>query len=188
MGERYDAIVTVRDGVFPVVAEPAGKNGDAMAVLRSAAGSTPSSGRPSELSTYPASADILQAIDGVRLPQAEPRASYDLVFSGSMSPYIWTINGITYDRSRPLSVQPGEPVALRLSNMSMTSHPIHLHGHTFQIGSAGDTGARKDTLLLPPMARTDISLVADNPGRWMLHCHNAYHAEAGMMTRLDYTN
>ena len=33
----------------------------------------------------------------------------------------------------------------------------------------------------------DLTLAADNPGSWLLHCHNAYHAEAGMMTRLDYT-
>ncbi len=187
MGERYDVSVRVGDGVFPVVAEPAGKSGYAMAVLRSAAGSIPANPRPSELSAYPASADILQAEESVRLPQAEPQTSYDLVFSGSMAPYIWTINGVTYDRSQPLNVQRGETVRLRLSNMSMMSHPIHLHGHTFQIGLAGGTGARKDTLLLPPMARAEIALVADNPGRWMLHCHNAYHAEAGMMTRLEYT-
>ena len=36
------------------------------------------------------------------------------------------------------------------------------------------------------MGGVDVDLVADNPGRWMIHCHNAYHAEAGMMTRLEY--
>ncbi len=187
MGERYDVIVKVGDGVFPVVAEPAGRNGYALAVIRSATGSLPTDLRPSELSAYPASAEILQADPSVRLPREEPRTSYDLVFSGSMAPYVWTINGVTYNQAQPLTVQPGEPVRLRLSNMSMMSHPIHLHGHTFQLGSAGGTGARKDTLLLPPMARAEVALVADNPGRWMLHCHNAYHSEAGMMTRLDYT-
>jgi FtsP/CotA-like multicopper oxidase with cupredoxin domain len=187
MGERYDVVVTVGDGAFPVVAQPAGKSGYAMAVLRSAAGDIPVNPRPSELSAYPAGADILQAAPAVRLPRADPRTSYDLVFSGSMAPYVWTINGTTYDLAQPLTVQPGEPVRLRMSNMSMMSHPIHLHGHTFQIGPAGGNGARKDTLLLPPMARAEVNLVANNPGRWMLHCHNAYHAEAGMMTRLDYT-
>jgi FtsP/CotA-like multicopper oxidase with cupredoxin domain len=41
-------------------------------------------------------------------------------------------------------------------------------------------------VLVPPMFGVDVDLVADNPGLWMVHCHNAYHAEAGMMTRLDY--
>ena len=104
-----------------------------------------------------------------------------------MAPYIWTINGATYDRAQPLTVETGQAVRLRMSNMSMMTHPVHLHGHTFQVGPAGGTGPRKDTLLLPPMTRAEVDLVADNPGRWMLHCHNAYHAEAGMMTRLDYT-
>lgn len=49
------------------------------------------------------------------------------------------------------------------------------------------TGPREDTLLLPPMGAADVDLAAANPGRWMLHGHNAHHAEAGMMTRLDYT-
>jgi len=61
-----------------------------------------------------------------------------------------------------------------------------VHGHTFQLAPAGGTGARKDTVLLAPMGGVDVDLVADNPGRWMVHCHNAYHAEAGMMTRLEY--
>ena len=67
-------------------------------------------------------------------------------------------------------------------------HPMHLHGHTFQvIGAGGGFGARKDTVMVLPMRRVEVALVADNPGAWMLHCHNTYHQEAGMMTRLDYT-
>ncbi len=181
MGERYDALVTVSDGAFPVVAQPAGKSGYAMAVLRSASGESPST--PS-ITGSPMTADMLRADPTVRLPAAAPAETHDLTFSGSMAPYVWTINGATYDRAQPLEVRAGESVRLRLINMSMMSHPIHLHGHTFQLGA---DGARKDTLLLPPMARAQVDLVADNPGRWMLHCHNAYHAEAGMMTRLDYT-
>ena len=187
MGERYDVVVQAGDGVFPVVAQPAGKSGYAMAVLRSAAGRLPASPIPAELSAYPAGADVLLSDESVRLPRSDPQQTYDLVLSGSMAPYVWTINGDTYDRAEPLTVQAGQTVRLRLSNMSMMTHPVHLHGHTFQVGPAGGTGPRKDTVLLPPMTRAEVDLVADNPGRWMLHCHNAYHAEAGMMTRLDYT-
>ena len=63
---------------------------------------------------------------------------------------------------------------------------LPLHGHTFQLGSAGGSGARKDTVLVPAMGSVDVDFAADNPGKWMVHCHNAYHAEAGMMTRLEY--
>ncbi|MEO8330349.1 MAG: multicopper oxidase domain-containing protein, partial [Candidatus Nanopelagicales bacterium] len=75
---------------------------------------------------------------------------------------------------------------LRIRNGTMMPHPIHLHGHTFQLGRAGGIGPRKDTVLVPAMGAVDVDFAADNPGQWMVHCHNAYHAEAGMMTRLDY--
>jgi FtsP/CotA-like multicopper oxidase with cupredoxin domain len=188
MGERYDVVVQVSEaGVFPVVAEPVGKVGEARALLRSVGGPVPPPQRPEGLDMYPVGAWMLQSATAVELPAATPEVVHDLVLSGSMAPYVWTFNGVTYDRSRPLTVESGQAVRLRLSNMSMMSHPVHLHGHTFQIGPAGAGGARKDTLLLAPMARAEVDLVADNPGAWMLHCHNAYHAEAGMMTRLDYT-
>ena len=77
---------------------------------------------------------------------------------------------------------------LQIRNMSMMAHPLHLHGHTFQLGPAGGNGPRKDTVLVPPMGAVNVDFAADNPGRWMVHCHNLYHAEAGMMTRLDYLN
>jgi multicopper oxidase len=55
----------------------------------------------------------------------------------------------------------------------MTSQPIHMHGHTFQVGPGGDAGPRKDTILIPPMGAADVDLLADLPGIWMVHCHNA---------------
>ena len=110
----------------------------------------------------------------------------DLVLAGAMSPYAWTINGRTYDRTQALTVRQGQMSRMRIRNKSMMSHPIHLHGHTFQLGSAGGRGPRKDTVLVPSMGAVTVDVAADNPGRWMLRCHNAYHAEAGMMTRLDY--
>ncbi|WP_172468585.1 multicopper oxidase domain-containing protein, partial [Mycobacterium xenopi] len=67
-------------------------------------------------------------------------------------------------------------------------HPMHLHGHTFQlIKPDGSRGARKDTINVLPKQKLRVELLADNPGIWMLHCHNTYHKEAGMMTSLNYT-
>ena len=66
---------------------------------------------------------------------------------------------------------------------------MHLHGHTFQmIRADGSLGARKDTAIVLPMRQAGVILVADNPGIWMLHCHNTYHHEAGMMTSLNYVS
>ncbi|MFJ8942851.1 multicopper oxidase domain-containing protein [Streptomyces sp. NPDC102395] len=62
-------------------------------------------------------------------------------------------------------------------------HPMHLHGHTFRLGASGP---RKDTAVVLPRTTVSVALDTDNPGRWMLHCHNAYHAEAGMTALLAY--
>ena len=50
----------------------------------------------------------------------------------------------------------------------------------------GTPGPRKDTVVVLPMQELTVALIADNPGVWMMHCHNTYHQEAGMMTSLNY--
>ena len=104
-----------------------------------------------------------------------------------MAAYQWTINGRTYDRSSPLPVREGETVRLRFLNQTMMFHPMHVHGHTFQVRTgAGQDGPRKDTVIVRPNETVVADLAADNPGQWLTHCHNIYHAEAGMMVRLSY--
>ncbi len=187
MGERYDAVVTLSDGVFPLVAAPAGKRGTARALVRTGAGTVPApSYRPAQLDRTALTVSRLRAGAGTALPRRTPDTVQDLVLGGSMRNYVWTINGRTYDRTRPLTIRQGQSTRLRIRNQSMMTHPVHVHGHTFQLGPAGGAGPRKDTVLVPSMGGVDVDLAADNPGRWMVHCHNAYHAEAGMMTRLDY--
>jgi FtsP/CotA-like multicopper oxidase with cupredoxin domain len=65
----------------------------------------------------------------------------------------------------------------------MMWHPVHVHGHTFQVG---DGGPRKDTVAVLPGRTVTCDLDADDPGQWMIHCHNTYHAESGMATILGY--
>ena len=187
MGERYDATVTLADGVFALVAEPVGKDGSARAIVRTGGGAVPGLGvRPSELDGYPLTVDALTVAPGSALPSREPDSVQALALSGSMGPYVWMINGRTYDQTVPLTIRGGQAGRLRITNHSMMTHPIHLHGHTFQLGPAGGTGPRKDTVLVPPMGAVNVDFAATNPGTWMIHCHNTYHAEAGMMTRLEY--
>jgi FtsP/CotA-like multicopper oxidase with cupredoxin domain len=84
----------------------------------------------------------------------------------------------------------GQRVEIELVNHSMMAHPIHLHGHAFQVVAIdGRTiqGAVRDTVLVPPMmGRVRIAFDADNPGRWPLHCHNLYHMATGMMMEFRY--
>ncbi|MDP1719417.1 MAG: multicopper oxidase family protein [Candidatus Nanopelagicaceae bacterium] len=187
MGERYDAVVTLKDGIFPLVAQAVGKSQHVRALIRTASGRVPSADfLPSELNAIPLRVETLKATDAVRLPSKKPDRIQDLILTGSMNPYIWKINGRTYDQTKALTIRENEMGRLRIRNMSMMPHPIHLHGHTFQLGNAGGSGARKDTVLLQAMGSIDVDYPATNPGKWMIHCHNAYHAEAGMMTRLEY--
>ena len=188
MGERYDATVILADGVFPLVAEPVGKDGLARAIIRTGSGPVPKADyRPSELDGYPLTVDTLTVAPGAALPARDPDTVQRLALAGSMGPYVWTINGRTYDQTVPLTIRAGQAGRIRITNHSMMSHPLHVHGHTFQLGPAGGNGPRKDTVLIPPMGAVGVDFAATNPGTWMIHCHNAYHAEAGMMTRLEYT-
>jgi FtsP/CotA-like multicopper oxidase with cupredoxin domain len=86
-------------------------------------------------------------------------------------------------------VSAGERVELVLHNMSMMTHPMHLHGHSFQVVAIDGkrfAGALRDTVLVPPMKTVTVAFDAGNPGRWAFHCHNLYHMEAGMMTEVRY--
>jgi FtsP/CotA-like multicopper oxidase with cupredoxin domain len=184
MGERFDVLVTLGDGAFPLVASAEGKTGQGLAVVRTAAGPAPAAdAAPVELTQTVLLGSDLRAAPEVQLPRQGVDRTHDLVLGGSMAGYRWTINGKTFDEADPLEVRQGERVRLRLRNMTMMFHPMHVHGHTFGLR---DTGVRKDTVIVRPMQSLEVDLDADNPGQWATHCHNIYHAETGMMTTLSY--
>ncbi|OIJ27627.1 multicopper oxidase family protein [Nocardioides luteus] len=184
MGERYDVIVDLADGAFPLVARAEGKAGAGMAVVRTGAGAAPSPGATlRELDRQVLLGTDLTAADSARLGSRDIDRDLDVVLGGGMMAYRWTINGAAYPDIDALAVAPGERVRLRLRNASMMFHPVHLHGHTFALAQGG---TRKDTVVVRPRQSVEVDLQADNPGQWALHCHNAYHAEAGMMTVLSY--
>lgn len=184
MGERFDVTVTLGDGVFPLVAAAEGKNGQGLAVVRTGTGRTPPADvRPRELNGRVLLGTDLKPAQEVQLARRTPDRTHDLVLGGSMAPYRWTINGTTFRDADALDVSAGERVRLRFANHSMMFHPMHLHGHTFALVG---NGVRKDTVVVRPMQTVEVDLDADNPGQWAAHCHNIYHAEAGMMTTLSY--
>ena len=73
----------------------------------------------------------------------------------------------------------------------MMTHPMHLHGHHFQIlaiNGENFMGAVRDTVFVPPMAGVTFAFIADNPGGgWAFHCHHLYHMATGMMTTVAYS-
>jgi FtsP/CotA-like multicopper oxidase with cupredoxin domain len=109
--------------------------------------------------------------------------AFKVNLTGDMAKYTWSIDG------SPLNVFPGDHVEIAISNMSMMSHPMHLHGHHFQVvGINGQktNGAYRDTVLLPMMSQVTIAFDAHNPGHWPFHCHHLYHMVSGMMTYVGY--
>jgi len=112
-----------------------------------------------------------------------------IVLGGSMQGYSWTLNGKAWGSHLPLEVRRGDRVELSMRNDSMMGHPMHLHGHHFQVvGIDGRrfAGAVRDTVWVPPMREVTIAFDATNPGTWAFHCHHLYHMAAGMMTVIQY--
>lgn len=187
MGERYDVIVTAGSGSFPIVAVPEGKQDPAgEAILRTSnATSAPKVGSlPTELSGRELVYGDLVATDAVRLPSKNPDRSTRIHLTADGGRYVHGIDSSSYPDTAPITVTEGERLRLRIVNETMMFHPIHLHGHTFQM--VGDGAARKDTVNVLPMSTAEIDIAADNPGQWMLHCHNTYHLETGMATVFSY--
>jgi FtsP/CotA-like multicopper oxidase with cupredoxin domain len=99
---------------------------------------------------------------------------------------LWTFNSKVFPAIDPLVVGLGERVRIRIGNLSMWNHPIHLHGHRFFVtGSDGgrwpQAAWRPETTEIVGVGQTrDIEFVADNPGDWALHCHMSHHTMNAM--------
>jgi FtsP/CotA-like multicopper oxidase with cupredoxin domain len=187
MGERIDAIITVPSTTVPLLALAEGRDSYAQVIIQSGRPVDPAASGPAakQLATLPAlTVGDVEAAEPVRLPDRTPDVMHRLVLDGPGGKYDWTINGKAYNPNDGLPVRQGQRVRLRFENESQMFHPMHLHGHTFQV--AGRRGARKDTVLVLPGTAIDVDFDADNPGQWLTHCHNVYHGEAGMMTVVSY--
>ncbi|OZM76554.1 multicopper oxidase family protein [Pseudonocardia sp. MH-G8] len=202
-GERYDVLVTLGDGAFPLVAVAEGKGAQAMGVVRTAGGPVPPpTVAPRELAGRLLALADLKAAPEVRGDDRAPDVTHRLYLTGDMSRFEWRINAETYNHGRPfdgitpMALREGQCVRLELINQTPMYHPMHPHGHTVAlrgIGStsgAGDTnlpaGTRKDTIMVAPGERLLADFTADNPGQWLVHCHAAYHMAAGMASVLSY--
>ncbi|MEU9380203.1 multicopper oxidase family protein [Streptomyces sp. NPDC048279] len=188
MAERYDVLVTAKDGVFPLVALAEGKPGKGLAILRTDKGKNlPSPDvRPAELDREIVPARQLLPAESVRLDERKPDRELRIRITGSMQRYDWGFDHKAYDVRQRHAVRAGERVRLTLVNATDMWHPMHLHGHTFAVGGLNSERARKDTTVVLPHRKLVLDFDADNPGLWMLHCHNQYHSESGMMTVLGY--
>ena len=189
MGERADVIVTLTSSM-PLIAAAEGKDGHAQLNLRvDAKPSNPDvAGMVKTLRTQePLNTATLTPAAEVVLPQRDPDQTVDLKLAGPMPGYTWLINGKLYDPpNNGIGLTKDKRVRVRFVSDSMMFHPMHLHGHTFQVVGQQGPRARKDTMLVPPKQTVEVDFDTDNPGRWIVHCHNDYHLDGGMATFFAY--
>ena len=125
------------------------------------------------------------------LPARAAGLRHWVMLTGGMAPYAWSLNGRSWSDRHRLRVRHGQRVELGFRNTSSMAHPMHLHGHHFQVTNVNGrrvAGAMRDTVLVPPASTVVVAFDADNPGRWLYHCHNLYHMMAGMMSEVVYAD
>ncbi len=99
---------------------------------------------------------------------------------------IFTMNGKVFPAIHPLVAAVGDRVRIRLGNLSMNQHPMHLHGYHFRTvatdgGSIPDSAQWPQTTVPVPVGSTrDIEFVANEPGDWAFHCHKSHHTMNAM--------
>ena len=191
MSERYDVIVTAaEEGSFPLVAAAEAKGNHALGIVNVGPGApTVPQGavRPAELDGRVLGLADLRAAPAVTLAAGPPDRTHNLVLDGGEEGYRWTINGRSgHHGADPLPVKQGEKVRLNFENRTTMFHPMHLHGHTFQVVEPTAGGPRKDSLIVLPNQRVGVDFIADNPGQWVVHCHNVYHQNGGMESVISY--
>jgi len=112
-----------------------------------------------------------------------PTRRIDIHLTGNMERFMWSMDGEKLSENpEPYRFARNERVRLRLINDTMMTHPMHLHGHFFEIVN-GNPGHQplKHTVRVLPGGFIDLDLTADAPGDWAFHCHLLYHMHAGMM-------
>lgn len=112
-----------------------------------------------------------------------PTRRIDIHLTGNMERFMWSMDGQQLSEApEPYRFARGERVRMRLINNTMMTHPMHLHGHFWEIVNGhGSHQPLKHTVRVLPGGYIDLDLTADAPGDWAFHCHLLYHMHAGMM-------
>ena len=189
IGQRIDILVTIpkSGGAFPILGQVEGLTQQTGLILATPGATVPKiSGTAQNAAPALNYQQELQMKSENPLPQKPIAQVITLNLTGDMQKYIWMINGQAWPNVTPIQLKEGERVEFIFNNQSNMAHPMHLHGHVFELVSINQQkitdGALHDTILVLPHTQVKVIFDADYPGKWMLHCHMAYHQEAGMMT------
>ncbi|MGH7331644.1 MAG: multicopper oxidase family protein [Candidatus Rokuibacteriota bacterium] len=192
IAQRLDLRVKIPagQGVYPIIAQGEGSDLQAGVIL-----ATPQAAIPRIAPTAKAPAGALTNTQESRLrsvqflPVRPVDRKLQITLDGKMVGYVWMLNDQTWPRITPLEVKKGERVEIAFVNRTGMTHPMHLHGHVFQVTEIDGRrlpGAKRDTVLVMPRQTVRVQFDAGYPGYWMLHCHVLYHLAAGMVTVLKY--
>jgi len=112
-----------------------------------------------------------------------PTRRIDIHLTGNMERFMWSMDGQKLSENpEPYRFARNERVRMRLINDTMMTHPMHIHGHFWQIvNGQGANQPSKHTVRVLPGGFIDLDLTADAPGDWAFHCHLLFHMHAGMM-------
>ena len=118
-------------------------------------------------------------------PHREVEREMEIHLTGNMERYMWSFDGkkFTAVTDDPIRFGFDERVRVKLVNQTMMAHPIHLHGHFFEMVNGADHMHQplKHTIVVQPGGTATFDLTANEPGDWAFHCHLLYHMHAGMM-------
>jgi FtsP/CotA-like multicopper oxidase with cupredoxin domain len=191
MAQRLDVLIDLPgNGAYPIVAQVEGKRARTGIILAASGALVSRVAAEASENAPPVDLSLEGRLEAVApLAPRAPDVTHRVILAGAMAPYAWSLNGEYWPNVNPLMIAKGQRVAIEMVNRSMMAHPMHLHGHAFQVtglNGAQLAGAVRDTVLVPPMGNVTIAFDADNPGRWAFHCHNLYHMMTGMLTEVRY--
>ncbi|HAU3761215.1 TPA: multicopper oxidase family protein [Legionella pneumophila] len=193
VGQRIDVLVTIPQGenAYPILAQ-----GEGTAMQTGLILTTPKAPIPKLNEKTSNKAGALNYYQEFKFKALQPMSAktpgqtLTVNLEGDMMSYVWTINNQKWPEIKPLTVQKNKRVELVFNNKTMMAHPMHLHGHVFEVteidGKKISDGLLHDTVLVLPKSTVKVQFDSDNPGNWMMHCHMLYHQETGMMTLMTY--
>lgn len=193
IGNRLDIRVRIPgggEGAYPILALPEGTRQQTGLILATAHAALPTLSEKTDTPNPLLNDKQDLALSALQpLPTRPVQQSLVFNLAGDMQTYHWTINGQAWPYVRPYVIKAGERVQMVFVNKSGMSHPMHIHGHVFQITEVNGqkvNGRKGDTVNIMPNASMKVVFDADNAGIWMLHCHILYHQMGGMMTTVNY--
>jgi FtsP/CotA-like multicopper oxidase with cupredoxin domain len=193
VAQRLDIRVNLPPGpgAYPVLAQLEGEREQTGIILVAGGAAVSRIPDAAETPSAPLNLDLERSLRAQKplVPRKADRV-HILNLTGEMAGYVWSINNVVWNKDTPsLAVAKGERVELVFVNQTPMPHPMHLHGHEFQVVEIDGErfpGAVRDTILVTPGRRIVVAFDANNPGWWALHCHLLYHLEAGMFTTIEY--